>query len=226
MSMQLLIIRIAVGLICTAVMSIGTIQLIKYFESIDKELNTVVSSKDKLIIIILSIIVGFLSTIALWNRELDIITNTVELFNISILFIYLALESYTDQKTKLVYSSVSIIMIPIEILYVVYMVISGNSQIYGIYTLAVLFIPVVLFILSLFRGIGLGDVLIYLVISIYYIGAKEQVVVSMLFNVIASNILFIITSLIYRLVKHNKEKHQPLTIFISIVTILFSILKI
>lgn len=203
-----------------------TLQLIKLFEHIDNEHNTRLSLSNTIVIIICSTLFGILSPIFIWDNQYDTLKNSIEMLNITILFVYLLFQSYFDQKICMVYSSVSLIMIALEILYVIFMYINNYISIYGIYTLGVLIIPFVLYIISLFRGIGLGDVLIYLVISIYYIGSKQQTIASMLINIIVTNILFIVTSLIVKIIKKDKNNHQPLTIFISIVTLLFAIVKI
>lgn len=217
---------ISIGCIISIASVFLTIQLIKLFENIDEESTTNINKRNKIVISILGFVVIMLGTLLIWDNQYGIIKNSIEILNISVIFLYLAFQSYFDQKTKMVYSSISILMIPVEILYITYIMLNGYSNIYGMYTLGILVIPFILFILSLFRGIGFGDVLIYLVISIYYIGSKQQPVISMLFNIIVTNIIFIIVSLLIKLIKRDKNKHQPLTIFISIVTLIFAILKI
>lgn len=218
--------KIAIGILVGIATMVCIIQMVKIFESIDDEVNTTINKRDKAIIIILSSLYGILSAIFIWKNQYNIIKNIIELLNISILFIYLTFQSYFDQKIKNVYSMVSILMIPIEIIYVAYIIIGGYNKIYGLYTLAVLIAPLILWVISWFRGIGFGDVLIYLVIAIYYIGAKQQPVISMLLNIIITNTVFILVSLISSVGKIGKNKHKPLTMYIAITTIVFAILNV
>ena len=218
--------KIAIGLVVGIAAIIVVIQMIKIFESIDDEVETAINKKDRAVIIILGSLYGILSAVFIWKNQYGLVKNIVELLNVTLLFIYLTFQSYFDQKIKNVYSTISILMIPIEIIYVTYIMIGGYNKIYGFYTLAVLIAPIILWVISLFRGIGFGDVLIYLVIAIYYIGAKQQPVISMLLNIIATNITFIVTSIIIKMGKFGKKKHKPLTMYIAITTILFAILNV
>ena len=74
--------------------------------------------------------------------------------------------------------------------------------------------------MTIFRFIGLGDVLIYYVLALYYISISQDAAVLLMINVLITNILFVIVSIVSK----NKEKHKPLTIFIAISTFLLNIL--
>lgn len=203
------------GMISIAILLITSLVLAKTFEKIDTELDIKLRTKDIIIISILSLVIGILITL--------IYNSTYELIHISVLIGYLMFMSYTDQKTRLLYSSVSIAMMIIEF---ILLVININNIEINRYTWTIVLVPLVLYIVSLFRGIGLGDVFIYTVLSLYYLQTRMVPTMSMILNILFTNIMFVVVSLIMRVISKNKDKHQPLTIYITISTVICNILFI
>lgn len=189
--------------------------LILIFSYLDKELTEVIKLKPKTLIIILC--VGLISSILYY-----IFCGHFEkmyYLHCMVLLGYLIFMSYTDQLTTLLYSSVSVVMITAEI---VSLLININIRELEIYTLIIFAFPVVFSIMSLFRWIGFGDVLIYCVLTLFLIQYRLVPTMSMIINVLITNILFIIVTLLLR----RKERHRPLTIFITISTFLCNLLLI
>lgn len=153
-----------------------------------------------------------LSTLS-WLIQIKSLTSISSWFT-TLLVAYLIFMSYTDQKTKLLYSMASIIMIALGIVNIV-----ATHSFNSIAALS-LIIPTIMLVMSIFRFIGLGDVLIYYVLALYYISISQDAAVLLMINVLITNILFVIVSVVSK----NKEKHKPLTIFIAISTFLLNIL--
>mgnify|MGYP006385190769 CR=1 FL=1 len=99
---QLIIGSMLVGIIPLA--------LIVIFSKIDNELSEAIKlkRKDIAIIVVVAIIYGILYS-SLYHLDIKFINTTF-------LTAYLVFMSYTDQKTKLLYSSVSIAMMLLEII--------------------------------------------------------------------------------------------------------------
>ena len=94
------------------------------------------------------------------------------------------------------------------------------------YTYTVLIILVVLGIMSIFRWIGLGDVYIYIVLALYYTQYRNLPTLTLMVNILLTNILFIVVTVILKIIRKDKEKHQPLTIFIAISTFICNLFLI
>lgn len=199
------------AILSMAILSIVSILLIIIFEKIDKELNIKFNKKDLLIILIISISGGFIISTFVGN-----------IVHVSFLMAYLIFESYTDQKTKLVYTSVSSLVIVIEfIIFIHRCLMSAFSFEYYIFL-----IPLVLFIISRFNGIGIGDVYIYTALCVFYVNTKDFEFISMIFNILLTNIMFLIVTLIKKIVTKDKYKNYPLTLFITISTFIIEVISI
>jgi hypothetical protein len=189
--------------------------LAKIFEKVDKDFELKLRKKDIIIIVISAIVSGVL----LGGSEMT----TLEVIHISVIVGYLIFMSYTDQRTKLLYSSVSFLMILVE---GIILTVKWNSIQFNEYSWTIVLVPILLFILSLFRGIGLGDVYIYIVLCIYYTEIRLVPTMSAILNILITNIMFVVVTLVLMITRKNKERHQPLTIYIAISTIICSILQL
>lgn len=194
-----------------------SLALITIFSRLDTELSNKLYLKKLDIIIIFAVAVLY----GVLYSRLDI--SFMDFINNSILIAYLVFMSYTDQKTKLLYTSVSIVMILIEAFFLVY---NLTNIVYNEYTLSIILVILMLGIMSIFRWIGFGDVLIYIVLSIYLTQYRMIPTLSIMINILLTNIMFVVVTIIIKLIKHDKDKHQPLTIFIAISTFICNLLMI
>lgn len=192
--------------------------LIKIFSTIDNEIKDKIKIKksDKILIIVFGIIQAVLMSVIIQNKE-------VQLINLAIMMGYLVFMSYTDQKTGLVYSIASFVMIVMQ---VVMLITQFSLTVKNLFSYITLVIPIVIYMLSLLGMIGFGDVLIYMVIAIYYLTYSEYCTMTLIITILVTNIMFLIVNLIVKIVKHDKEKHHPLTIYITISAFICSILLI
>jgi hypothetical protein len=133
---------------------------------------------------------------------------------------YLIFMSYTDQKIKLLYTAASLITMIVEIIIFAINWDVIKTCFINEYTWTVLPVIIVLAIMSIFRYIGFGDVIIYAVLGIYLVSYRTVPLVSILINIVIANTLFIINALISKAVRKDKTKHQPLTMFIALATFL------
>lgn len=196
-------------------LSVLPILLIKFYTKIDTEFRDKLQLNSKDIIIIL--FSSFFITVTYYYRVED----SKYFFHSIALLAYLVFMSYTDQKTKLLYSSISVIAIIVELISVYKYLYGNNFNVLNMhYTVFIL--PIVFSIMSIFRLIGFGDVLIYIVISLFLFQFRFVPTISMILNVLITNILFIISSLIMR----KREKNQPLTLYITISTFICNLLLI
>lgn len=182
--------------------------------------------KDIIIIAVISLIYNAVSiTLLSSNSEKFIIT--------ALLFGYLIFMAYTDQKTMMVYSAPSVIMLVALIL----RALIQNKMIHGSISTQQLYIilpvMIVLLILSMFGMLGYGDILIYAVIAVYNIIYSDYAGISLIINLLIANTLFILTTIILRLKKSSVNTsisdgttEFPFTIYILIGTIICSILNI
>lgn len=178
--------------------------LILLFQHIDKEIKIHLTKKDIIIILIVTALTSIVNI------------NKYNIFLVG----YLIFMSYTDQKTKLLYTSVSLAMIIYEIIMIV---INIHEIPFNEYTWTIGLLIAALFIISLFHGIGMGDILIYIVISLYYIRIYTVPTLYLMITIILANIVFIIIS-VYKRFKHGKEASYPLTSCIAFGTILCTLL--
>ena len=147
-------------------------------------------------------------------------TNKLIIVNALILG-YLLFMSIMDIRTKLLYDSTSYLMIVANI--IILLTELNNIAFIGYNYIAILVI-IILWIMSRFNLIGFGDVLIYVVLAIHYFTFSVEPFVSIILNILITNILFIIASIIIKIVNKNKNKHLPLTPYIFISTFLCSII--
>lgn len=211
--MQLL--QIITGLIFLILLPLLLIELFSKYDTEFKD-KIQLRKKDAIIIIIFAIIQIVLLQIV-HSDKVIFVANTY------ILMGYLVFMSYTDQKTKLLYSIVSISMTVIQI---IFFILNYNIAEKGIFPYTTMIVPLIICVMSLFRMIGFGDALIYIVIGIYYIQYSDYSLMVMVSNVILTNIMFIVINIFVKIIKRDMERHQPLTIYIAISTFICSILLI
>lgn len=191
---------------------------IYFFSKLDTEFSEQLKIKrlNIIIIIAVSIIYIIASSILLSN-------NAILWLNTSLITGYLIFCSYTDLKTKLLYSSVSLTFLVIEItlLLIDYKAVPFNN-----YSWTILVVILAMYLMSIPRWIGLGDVFIYAVIATYLTHYRFIPTMSIVINLLFTNIMFVIATIIIKVIKHDKEKHQPLTVFIAISTVCCCLLGI
>jgi len=173
-----------------------------FFQKIDTELDIKLRKKD----IIIFCIVGIVASILL-----SIQYKGFELFNVAFVMAYLIFMSYTDQKTQLLYNICSVI----QFIYQIAILIIYRHGI-GNYELFIFIVPAIFFIVSLLGGIGMGDVLIYFVLAVFSLNFKSTPIFFLIYIILFANVVFIITSIIYKIITKDKKKHLPLTIYIAI----------
>lgn len=208
-------IQYIIGLVLLGIMPIALIIL---FSNIDIDIKEKIKLNKKDIIIILVLAIGYI-----------IITNIIFKYdfsryvNMSILFGYLTFMSYTDQKTKLLYSIVSICMILVELSW---LLVNIKNIYFSKYDLLLIPIILSLLILSKLRMLGFGDILVYIVITIYDMIYSYIPFWDIIFNLLVSNILFVIVTSIVRIVKKDYSKNQPYTMYIAIATFICNLFLI
>lgn len=139
-----------------------------------------------------------------------------------VLIAYLIFMSFTDQRTKLLYDIVSIAMIVIMLVINILSINSFNTtEIIG--TSAVI---LALYILSRFRWLGFGDVLVYTVLALYYFKFSSSVTFYILANLLIANIGFVISGVVSRAKTKSNDKHLPFTLWICIATYALNIILV
>lgn len=191
---------------------------IYFFSKLDEEFSESLRIKTSniAIIIIVSILYIIASAILLSN-------NAILWLNTSLMTGYLIFCSYTDLKTKLLYSSVSLAFLGIEL---TLLLIDYKAVPFNKYSWTILVVILAMYLMSIPRWIGLGDVFIYAVIATYLTHYRFIPTVSIVMNLLFTNIMFVIATIIIKGIKHDKEKHQPLTVFIAISTVCCCLLGI
>ena len=206
--------RVINTIIGVLAVSLIPILLILFFSKEDEEYSEKIklTKRNAIIIIVLAAGYGLITPIT--------ITEQFQYINLTILIAYLVFMSYTDQKIMLLYSSASIVMIIFE---GIALALNFNNIVFNKYTPTILIVLLILNIMSIFKWIGYGDVLIYTVISLYYLQYRAVPTMSLMLNILFTNIMFVVVTLIIRIVKKDKSRHQPLTIYIAISTYLCNI---
>lgn len=177
------------------------------FEHIDKENTIKLGKKDIIWFIVVSIglSIGF---------EIVAHMNLVTLTLTSFIMAYLIFMSYTDQKTKQVYSAVSLVVFLVAI--VICMLQIMNRGMYSIFNVgAMICLNALLVVLGQFGLLGMGDVDIYGVIGLFYLQTRPEAFFSIVLNLLLANILFGVSA-IARKARH-KDK-LPFTLYIAIST--------
>lgn len=152
-------------------------------------------------------------------------TSLLKVINFSIIMAYLIFMSYTDQKTKLLYSAVSILMIVLQLV-VLLIDFSNVKNYFNQYTWTLVLPIALLFILSIFNMIGFGDVLIYIVIALYYLGNHPIPTFILGSNIVLANAMFLVVTVILSVLRHSKDKTYPLTLYITISSFMFGLLNL
>lgn len=201
-------IKIVISLLTMIVLPI---LLITIFSRLDNDMKETLKLSRKDILIIVAVAIGYIAITSLFSFS------TERFINMSILTGYLVFMSYTDQKSKLLYSIVSIVMILFEIVCIAF---NFNNIYFTKYHLLLIPIVVVMLIMSRLRLLGFGDVLIYVVIILYEMNYSLLPFWDILLNYLAANILFVVIASIIRIITKDKEKNQPFTLYIAMATFL------
>ncbi len=199
--------RVTYMILSMAILFVLPLLLSVAFEHIDKENTIKLGKKDAIWFIVVSIglSIGF---------EIVAHMNLVTLTLTSFIMAYLIFMSYTDQKTKQVYSAVSLVVFLVAI--VICMLQIMNRGMYSIFNVgAMICLNVLLVVLGQFGLLGMGDVDIYGVIGLFYLQTRPEAFFSIVLNLLLANILFGISA-IARKARH-KDK-LPFTLYIAIST--------
>lgn len=195
--------------------------LIFIFTELDVEISETIRLKDIDLAVIILVAVGY------WLITNTIFTfNTGRYVNMTIVMAYLVFMSYTDQKTKLLYSIVSVVMMVFEL---IWLAVSFKNLTFNKYDLLLIPVLIMFLLLSKFKWLGFGDVMIYMVLIIYELIFSYIPFWDILFNYTVANILFVVTSCVMKLVSKKKEvndKHLKFTIYIAISTFLCNMVLI
>lgn len=183
--------------------------LITIFSKIDTEVGNKIEASKKDIFIIILVAILYLVVTDWFNFD------TERFMNMSILTGYLVFMSYTDQKTRLLYSIVSIFMILFEI---ICLAVNFSNIYFTKYHLLLIPIVLAMLIMSKFRLLGFGDILVYLVIIIYELIYSLLPFWDILLNYLIANTLFVVIAGIIRIITKDKERQQPFTLYIAMAT--------
>lgn len=215
MTFNSLIIQVPLNLMLVVFIPLALISLFSNFDSdIGETLR--LRKKDVIIIITTSILYIIASTLLLSN-DINIWINT------SLITGYLIFCSYTDLKTKLLYTIISVTLLIIE---GIWLIIDIKNVIFNEYTWTILIILLILYLMSIPKFLGLGDALIYSVITTYLVHYRTIPTMSLMINLLLANILFLVITVILKVIKKDKERHQPFTLFIAISTCICSLLLV
>lgn len=209
--------------ISIAIISLIPLLLIQVFSRIDNTIDIALTKRGIAIIVLSSVLIVTIRFMLYSSVGCE--PYIQDILHMDIMFAYLMFMSYTDQKTKLLYTSVSVIMIIVEAVACLVQL-KSIFELSNMLTWTVGIIPIVLLIISAFRGIGLGDVYIYVVLCLYTLQISHVPTLIMILNLLITNILFIISTIFLKVVKKNKDKHLPLTVYIMISFIACSIIFI
>lgn len=199
--------RVTYMILSMAILFVLPLLLSVAFEHIDKENTIKLSKKDIIWFIVVSVglSIGF---------EIVAHMNLVTLTLTSFIMAYLIFMSYTDQKTKQVYSAVSLVVFLVAI--VICMLQIMNRGMYSMFNVgAMICLNALLVALGQLGLLGMGDVDIYGVIGLYYLQTRPEAFFSIILNLLLANILFGISA-IARKARH-KDK-LPFTLYIAIST--------
>lgn len=199
--------RVTYMILSMAILFVLPLLLSVAYEHIDKENTIKLGKKDIIWFIVVSIglSIGF---------EIVAHMNLVTLTLTSFIMAYLIFMSYTDQKTKQVYSAVSLVVFLIAIVICILQIM--NRGMYSMFNVgAMICLNALLVALGQLGLLGMGDVDIYGVIGLYYLQTRPEAFFSIILNLLLANILFGISA-IARKARH-KDK-LPFTLYIAIST--------
>lgn len=215
MTFNSLIIQVPLNLMLVVLIPLA---LIKLFSNFDSDIGETLRlrKRDVIIIIIASLLYIITSTLLLSN-DINMWINT------SLITGYLIFCSYTDLKTKLLYTIISVALLIIE---GIWLVIDIENIVFNEYTWTILIVLLILYLMSIPKFLGLGDALIYSVITTYLVHYRIIPTMSLIINLLLANVLFLVITVILKVIKKDKERHQPFTLFIAISTCICSLLLV
>lgn len=215
MTFNSLIIQVPLNLMLVVLIPLA---LIKLFSNFDSDIGETLRlrKRDVIIIIIASLLYIITSTLLLSN-DINMWINT------SLITGYLIFCSYTDLKTKLLYTIISVALLIIE---GIWLIIDIDNIMFNEYTWTILIVLLILYLMSIPKFLGLGDALIYSVIATYLVHYRIIPTMSLIINLLLANVLFLVITVIIKVIKKDKERHQPFTLFIAISTCICSLLLV
>jgi len=181
-------------LLLTAVQVIIVKLLVDKFNNLDNEVDLAFKVNDIITLVIISFLCN-LEISALWSNKLHII-------QLWVTTLYLLIQGYTDSKTKQVYSIINYITLGLNIILLIISCIKFKLLI----PLPIFIVLFVLFVICILRGIGAGDIFVYVIIAINYLIFKAEfsyIIIAL--NLLLSQVLFIIFN-IKIFIKNKKEK--------------------
>lgn len=215
MTFNSLIIQVPLNLMLVVLIPLA---LIKLFSNFDSDIGETLRlrKRDVIIIIIASLLYIITSTLLLSN-DINMWINT------SLITGYLIFCSYTDLKTKLLYTIISVALLIIE---GIWLIIDIENIMFNEYTWTILIALLILYLMSIPKFLGLGDALIYSVIATYLVHYRIIPTMSLIINLLLANVLFLVITVILKVIKKDRERHQPFTLFIAISTCICSLLLV
>lgn len=139
----------------------------------------------------------------------------------------LEFQSFFDIQTKEVYTFPTLVAMVFVVLNFLFRLNQYGFNGMGMTmpkVVSTLIFIVVLWLTTLFRGLGGGDLLLYMILAVHYMNYTASSISYLVLNFILSGIMFMLWIVPYTLIssKRDKEvsKHQPFTLFITIATII------
>lgn len=203
--------RISMIQILMTIVLIGIVPIktILKIQEVDTELPKI-TRQDRILLYATSIIeiVVFIFTL---NQQQNLI------YTLSILVVtcLLNITSYMDEKIQSFHLWICLLGILIQAVLYAVSIIKYENYFNVICIIAVLAILVAMLVTSLFGGIGLGDLLLYVMIALSYLTISHLAHVLLAVNIVVSYIVFLIRNIMR---KKDINKSNPFTLSIAIIS--------
>ena len=207
--------RISMIQILMTIVLIGIIPIktILKIQEVDEELPKI-TRHDRILLYAASIIeiVVFIFTL---NQQQNLI------YTLSILVgtCLLNITSYMDEKIQSFHLWICLLGILIQAVLYVISIIKYENYFNIICIIAILAILVAMLVTSLFGGIGLGDLLLYVMIALSYLTISHIAHVLLAVNIVVSYIVFLIRNIMR---KKDINKSNPFTLSIAIISFIIN----
>ena len=207
--------RISMIQILMTIVLIGIIPIktILKIQEVDEELPKM-TRQDRILLYAASIIeiVVFIFTL---NQQQNLI------YTLSILVVtcLLNITSYMDEKIQSFHLWICLLGILIQAVLYVVSIVKYENYINIICIIAILAILVAMLVTSLFGGIGLGDLLLYVMIALSYLTISHLAHVLLAVNIVVSYIVFLIRNIMR---KKDINKSNPFTLSIAIISFIIN----
>ena len=170
--------------------------VIKFFNTIDKSVDFKISNLNAVMIIVGAVFCSYFSL----NRG----ENIIEQMQLSTCSLFLIIQAYTDYYIKQVYSIVNYLFMIINVvLTIINLMYTKKVDKILLPLVAVLVLGI---IVTGIKGIGKGDVYVYIILLFAYMSVNEEAYyLLILFNIIISNLSFIIFNIEKMLMDKGKR---------------------